>query len=429
MSSVTPLAALNTEITVRLIRKHNPDAVVILGGHHATFYPDEWLARGVDIIIRHEGEIAFQQVVRSLASGNPIDAISGISFNGPDGLPVHTPDAPFVEKLDDLPMPNWDIVDFSLYPFRLTPNGPPGTVETSRGCPNKCNFCCAAAMWRHKQRFKSAERVLKEIDNLVQHGVGQIVFADDNFGAFRKRDTKILEELIKRDYGLGLWCFIRASTVLRNPEFIELAAKAGLKQVYIGYESIKDGTLDHYQKNPHGVQASDYKKVYEVLHRNGVFVVGMFVRDYDPDEEAKATIWEWLRVGQMCDASSQGQFIPMRGTPGFDELAGKGYTIKNMFYHDRFMPAYEYRGKTQSFKFAFTAVYELLKPSNFIRLLFGNFVERTFFRSLYGGLVYDLLHVNLLNFKTWLILTKKGLSLDEKQDRIVEMYLAAYDIR
>jgi len=426
ISSVTPLAALNTEITVRLIKKHNPDAVVVLGGHHATFYSEEWLQRGVDIIVRHEGEIAFQSVMRALASGQPIDGIQGISFIGHEGTPVHTDDAPFVDNLDDLPIPNWDIVDFSLYSFRLTPNGPPGTVETSRGCPHKCNFCCAAAMWKHRQRFKSAERVLAEIDNLVQRGVGQIMFADDNFGVRRKRDIEILEGVISRSYDLGIWSFIRASTVLKDPDFIEIAARAGLKQVYIGYEAIKDGTLDHYKKNPHGVNAADYTKVYQTLHKNGIFVVGMFVRDFDPDEEAQASIWEWMRVGRICDASAQSQFIPMRGTPGYDELTGKGYCLKDMFYHDRFMPAYEYKGTTQSFKCAITSMYELIKPSNFVKLLFGNFVEKTFFRTLYGGIFYDLFHVDILNLKVWWVILHKKYSLDQKQNLIVRMYMHKY---
>lgn len=427
MSSVTPLAALNTEITVRLIKKHNPDSVVILGGHHATFYHEEWLQRGADIIVRHEGELAFQNVIRALASGKQtINGIQGISFIGHDGRPVHTDDAPFVENLDTLPIPNWDIVDFSLYPFRLIPNGPPGTVETSRGCPNKCNFCCATAMWKHRQRFKSAERVLAEIDNLVQRGVGQIMFADDNFGARRKRDIEILKGVIGRNYNVGIWCFIRASTVLKDPGFIELAARAGLKQVYIGFEAIKDETLDHYKKNPHGVNAADYKRVYEILHGNGVFVVGMFVRDFDPDEEEQASIWEWMRVGQICDASAQSQFIPMRGTPGFDELTEKGYRLKDMFYHDRFMPAYEYKGKTQDFKCLITGIFELMKPSNFVRLLLGNFVERNFFRTLYGGIIYDLFHFDILNLKVWRIMLHNRYSLDEKQSRIVSMYIDKY---
>ena len=427
ISSVTPLAALNTELTVRLIKKHNPDAVVILGGHHATFYSEEWLHRGVDIIIRHEGEIAFQAVIRALASGQPINNIQGISFIGHDGNPVHNKEAPFIENLDDLPMPNWDIVDFSLYSFRLIPKGPPGTVETSRGCPHKCNFCCATAMWKHRQRFKSAHRVLAEIDNLVKRGVGQIMFADDNFGANRKRDREILEGIIKEKYNVGIWCFIRASTVLRDPDFIKLAARAGLKQVYIGYEAIKDTTLEHYKKNPHGINAADYKRAYEILHRNGIFVVGIFVRDFEPEEEKQASLWEWLRgVGRICDASSQSQFIPMRGTPGFDELAHKGYALKDMFYHDRFMPAYNYKGKTQSFNCLITGIYELIKPSNFVRLLFGNFVERTFFKTLYRGLIYDMLHVDVLNLKTWWIMLQKKYSLDEKQYRIAKMYIEKY---
>lgn len=429
LSAVSPLVALNTELTVRLIRKHFPNTLIVLGGHHATFYADQWLARGVHVVVRREGEPPFQNLLRALRDGRPLDDIPGLSYRDRDGRARHNPEAPFLPDLDALPLPNWDIVDLAQYRFRLQPLGHPATIESARGCPHGCAFCCAASMWNHTQRFKSAERIIGEMENLVGRGVGQILFADDNFAARRDRDLRVFDEILKRGWRLGLWCFLRADLALSDPEYLDVATRAGLRMVYIGYETVCDETLDKYEKNPaKGVGPAAYPQIYRLLKSRGVFVYGLFVRDFDAEQEDKVRWPVWRQVRRISDITAQTRFIPMRGVPGSEDLAARGYELKDLFYHDRFMPAFRYRGRPQGSRYVLTAAYDLLKPANFYKMLAGSFVERSFFRSLYRGLLADLFRLRWLNLRAFAVTMRPNLPLDERQRRISTMFRRAFGV-
>lgn len=429
LSAVSPLVALNTELTVRLIRKHYPQTLIVLGGHHATFYADDWLARGVHVVVRREGEPPFRDLLQALQTGRALDDIPGLSYLARDGRPRHNPDAPFLTDLDALPLPNWDMVDLSRYRFRLQPHGHPATIESARGCPHACAFCCAAAMWNHTQRFKSAGRIVAEMENLVGRGVGQILFADDNFAARRERDLEIFAEILRRGWRLGLWCFLRADLALNDPEYIDLATRAGLRMVYIGYETVCDETLDRYEKNPaSGVGPAAYPRIYRLLKERGVFVYGLFVRDFDAEQEKKVRWSVWRQIRRISDITAQTRFIPMRGVPGAADLAALGYELKDLFYHDRFMPAFRFHGRQQGSRYALTAAYDLLKPANFYKLIAGSFVERSFFRSLYRGLIGDLLRVRWLNLRAFVTTLRPSLPLDRRQQRVAALFRKAYGV-
>lgn len=72
LSAVSAVTALNTEITIKFIKRLNPKATIVLGGHHASAYPLEWLSRGADIIIKHEGEETFRELIMCLKEGMSI---------------------------------------------------------------------------------------------------------------------------------------------------------------------------------------------------------------------------------------------------------------------------------------------------------------------------------------------------------------------
>lgn len=426
---VSSYSSLNADLTVRLIRKHNPQAVIVIGGHHATYYSAEWLARGVDIVVRHEGEYTFQEIIRALAAGEPVSDILGISYRDSSGQIRHNEDRAFLADLDQLPMPDWDILDFSLYPFRLQAGGYPATVETSRGCMHSCSFCLVHTMWKEGQKFKSVERVLAEIEELHRRGVRQVVMADDNFGANVERDMKIFEGIIARDYQIAFGSFIRADTVLNNPDFLNLYIRAGLKAVHIGFETIFEEVLTRYHKGLGPcMTVRDYKEVYRRLHEKGVFVYGGFVSDYDFDLEPKMTQKTRRDLTKICDVIAPCPLIPQEGVPAVDELRNKGYVLKDMFYHDRFFPAFQYRGREQGSSYSLTAILGLLRPSNFYKMLFGRPAEMFFFRSLYLGILRDMFFMIPTGIRTMMLAKNKHKGLNERQREVVDLYLQKYDL-
>lgn len=426
LSVVAPTLALNTELNIRLLRQRNPAAKIILGGHHPTFFAAEWLEKGADFVVRGEGETTFPRLVRAVLDGGDPDGIPGVSFRA-DGAVRHNPDAPVVANLDDLPWPDWSIVNWDLYDLGLRPAGRSAVVETSRGCPHRCIFCCAAEFWRHTQRFKSVDRVVEEIARLAASGVRQLMIADDNFGASLARDTAIFEALIRRNLDLSIWSFLRADVAVQHPDFVDLAARAGLRFVCVGFEALNDTTLDAYGKKLRGgMTVRDFSAAYRALKRRGMFVYGTLVRHYTLDQEETPLSWRAAR--RISDITAQNRFIPMRGTLAADQLAAAGYQLKDIFYHDRLLPAYERNGKRQSSKFVLTEILDLIHPANFAKLLFGSYVERRFFRNLYRGLLKDVLHFRPLSAKVLLAANDRRMSLDERQKRIVGLVFRAFNV-
>lgn len=429
MSVVSSVVALNNEINLRLIRKHNPDAVVIMGGHHPTFYAEQWLERGVDVVVRHEGEESYRQVVQVLIDGGRLDEVTGISFRRADGEIVHNPDRPFLKNLDDLPLPNWRPVDFSLYNRFLKSDGYTATVETARGCPFHCTFCCIPTMWKATQRHKSAERVLAEIDQLHELGVRQIAFADDCFGTKIERDMQIFEGVLGRGYDMAFCGFVRPDAIYHHPELIELAARAGWNLALIGFESVYENVLERYNKNlTDGMTATHYQEIYRRLKKHGIFVYGLFVFDFDAEIEQSWNRKTWRRIEDISDFTGHSRFIPMRGVPAIEEMVEKGYHFRDMFYHERHIPTYQFKGTTQKALFAIMQIYDILRPANLVKMLFGNFVEKAFFRALYRGLLIDMLHISWKDVRAFLISRNKKLKPEEIQQAIVDAYLNAFKV-
>jgi len=419
---VSSVLSLDMEVQIRAIKRLAPNTKIVLGGHQPTFYADDWIARGVDAIIRSEGEISFPQVVDRFLAGKEPGGIKGVTWRMGEQA-VEEPDCEFVKKLDDLPLPDWSVIDLNLYDLGLAPKGLTGTIETARGCPHRCVFCASAAMWRNRQRFKSVERVMAEVRNLHERGVRQILIADDNFGVYRERDLEIFAQLAPLD--VHLWAFVRADTIYHDREWAEAAAKAGLRLALIGFENLSEKMLARYKKEQKGdLGLAEYQEVYRRLKKGGAFVQGLFVRDFDFSAD---DAWPARQIATVCDVSAQSRFIPMRGVPGAEALVAQGYDLKDMFYHDRFWPSFTRAGKVQSSHFVGALVYDLLKPRNFFKMFFGSYVERVFFRRLYGGLLTDFLRISPVRLKAAWIASRRRLSPQKRQERIIRLVLTESD--
>src|SRR5262249_14426084 len=210
--------------------------VVVLGGTHTSFLPDEGLEHR-DFVIRGEGEFAFQELVDAIQAGHGFDKIQNLSYRV-DGRIVHNPERPKIANLDVNPMPD----------YRLITGWKPGgviSVATSRGCPFSCTFCSVPGMYGHAFRTHSIDRVLDEL--AVHKGNLYTFFADDIFTANKKRVKELLRRMIDRDLTPQWGAQVRTETV-DDPELLELMRDSNCFNVYVGFESINPRTLKLFQK-------------------------------------------------------------------------------------------------------------------------------------------------------------------------------------
>ena len=146
-------------------------------------------------------------------------------------------------------MPSWDY--FIPLPYKWTVDWfekqPVFTMNTSRGCPFQCTFCSVGSIWGKKYTYFSAERVVSEIEYLVQHyGAKGVYFREDNFTLNKKRLESFCNLIINKDLKIHWACESRVDTL--DGEILKLMYRAGARAFYFGVESGSQKILDFLKK-------------------------------------------------------------------------------------------------------------------------------------------------------------------------------------
>ena len=225
---------------------------VVLGGMHVFFLQDEALAHA-DAIVIGEAEYAWNDLLDDFFAGRLKKSYRAAKFH----------------DLKGLPRPRLDLLKPGAYSF-------PNIVETSRGCPNKCNYCAVTEFWGSKFRFRPIEEVIDEIKALP---LGDLLFIDDNLFGHSARSKELFRAMIplkRRWVGQG---DLRLS---RDPELLELAARSGCKWLFMGFETTNVENLKALGKARLN-RAPEYEKSISTIHNSGIKILGSFMFGLDND--------------------------------------------------------------------------------------------------------------------------------------------------
>lgn len=169
-----------------LIKKNNPHTKIILGGPEVSYQADYFLKQlPIDFIIRGEGEIPFNMLIKYLKGQVTINEVPSLSY-----------------LVGDLVMNN-DLIFANLDEIKLAPKMVTNYwnriiyLESSRGCPYNCSYCCAAL--EKRVRFFSVDSVLNLLSELMAEKVPTIKFLDRTFNASKKNLFKILNLIEKKN--------------------------------------------------------------------------------------------------------------------------------------------------------------------------------------------------------------------------------------
>jgi anaerobic magnesium-protoporphyrin IX monomethyl ester cyclase len=243
-----------------------PDAMVVLGGPHATFMDEQVLNEeaAVDVVVRGEGEETLLELAKIVSNPMGFNKIQGITFRN-NGQTVRTPTRPFIKNLDELPRPAYKyfpLEKYRLFGRRMLP------IMTSRGCPSQCSFCTTARMFGKAFRARSPKNIVDELEWLRDgHGADAFSFYDDTFTLDKKRALKICEEIRNREIGLPWDCQTRVSVV--SEEILLKMRQANCQQVFFGVESGCQKILDAVHK---GTTVEQNEKAIRLAKDAGLFV-------------------------------------------------------------------------------------------------------------------------------------------------------------
>jgi anaerobic magnesium-protoporphyrin IX monomethyl ester cyclase len=420
ISCMSPLKALDTELTVKLAREVKPTVKIVVGGNHATAWPERWIAAGVDFVVSGEGETPFRRLIAALLTGaSSFDDVPNL-FWVDRGECRRSPLKAEPTDLEAAPMPDWNGFDLRPYGLGMS-NGLGAAVEISRGCPHRCDFCNINTFWSYKQRYKSVGKVIAELQALKAAGVGEFIFTDDNFGGDERHTVALLKEMISSRLDLRFGCFLRGDTVHRNPDFARLAHEAGMRFCMMGIETLDEGWLKAHRK---GVRARDaidmYRRVYQILRSQGIFVVGLFIL---PAKSGRA---RWTQpTGIVCDYQFTADLVAIRGSVLFDQHEQARTVAKDMFYHDWNLTSIVVGDGIEQTagKSFFDSASENLSPLALRQAFAGTPVSRRFRWRTLGVLAERVACTSFADLKRFWVSRSKTLTAQQKQDYAVESVL------
>lgn len=245
LTCFTPGVAQFHRLT-RQLRDRVPGTALVVGGPHPTVWP-RWTLENLahfDYAMQGECDRSIVHLAEMIEGRRAPDEVPGLVFRRRGEIVCNPAD--YIEDLDALPQIDRTLLDryyrAGLY-WDMAARGPLDVMITSRGCPYDCNFCFKVD---RRYRFRSAEHILAEFEELHRRGVKSIHIQDDAFTINKKRCTAVAEALVAGDY--RFWIKVRSRVNSVDETLLCKLKRAGVRWIIYGFESGSQIMLDSMNK-------------------------------------------------------------------------------------------------------------------------------------------------------------------------------------
>jgi len=322
VTATTPLANQMRDISF-LVKSVSKDIVIVGGGAHPSALPVETMRESLlDYVAFGEADDTFVEIL----DGKSPEEISGICWRNGSDVVMNRP-RPLIADLDELPVPAWELYPIDEYRGRITKiiarYSPITTIEFSRGCVFKCDFCGSKNTMGLGYRKKSPERCAEEMKYLEGLGYREVILADDIFTSDNGWAMQVCEEMIRRDVKLAWTCTNGIRVDSANAELFRAMRRAGCYRVHFGFESGNDDVLKAFGKGGkaslrQGIEAVNEAREAE-LDTWGMFMVGL-------SADTEHTMLDTINFARQVkvDVMKFGITVPFPGTPMFADLRRNG---------------------------------------------------------------------------------------------------------
>lgn len=288
---------------------YKEDALILVGGVHASLYPEETLIDlEADVVGIGEGDITLPEILEKYDTRD-FHGIRGICYVG-DSKPVLTAQRPLVQDIDHLPFPARHLMDTEdlILTDRLAKTDLRMThIMLSRGCPFSCHFCAAP---QKTVQYRSGNNVRSELSALIsEYGIQGFSVVDDNSMINRKVIVDICHSI--SDLGLKWSTVSRVDTV--DAHTLELMKNAGCIEIAFGVESGSEQLLRAMNKN---ISVDQILQAVTQAYSVGIGVKIFLVHGF-PGENRQTTgetIHLLEKMGDMVQRVSLFRFVPLPGS-------------------------------------------------------------------------------------------------------------------
>ncbi|HEU4559976.1 MAG TPA: radical SAM protein [Longimicrobium sp.] len=296
---------------------------VVLGGPESANYPDEYLARGADVVVVGEGEETMAELLPALATRGPhrLHGVVGTVFRDEDGAVVRNPPRAQIPDIDALPWPDREAIDVGRYVETWRTHHGMGSVNliTARGCPYRCRWC-SHAVFGYTHRRRDAIDCADELQHIVERYRPDMVwYADDVFTIHHRWLATYAAEIARRGLRIPFETISRADRMMKE-EVVRTLAEMGCWRIWIGSESGSQRILDAMERR---VAVEQVQHATKLAQKHGI-QVGMFLMwGYDGEtlDDIEQTIEHVKRTAP--DVFLTTVAYPIKDTAYFDAVADR----------------------------------------------------------------------------------------------------------
>ena len=320
----TSTASISLDLdTAKKIKERFPMVKIALVGSHVSVLDKEVLENNnyVDFIARGEYEFTIRDLVKSLVKNEAPINVLGISLRKDEEI-VRNPNRPYIENLDELPLPARHLLPMETYFEAIFKSKKTFRLMGSRGCPHRCTFCLwPQTMFGRKVRLRESKKVVDEIEQLINdYGAKGLYFEDDTFALQPERVIEICDEMLRRKIRIPWSCLGRVDTV--NEEMLKKMKKTGCYMIRFGVESSSQEILNRAKK---GITVEQIIKAFEMTKKAGIEAYASYTLGLPG--ETKETLEETIKfaVKLNSDYAQFGIAMPYPGTELYWEAEKNGW--------------------------------------------------------------------------------------------------------
>jgi radical SAM superfamily enzyme YgiQ (UPF0313 family) len=280
---------------------------VVMGGIHATMCRDEAMQH-VDSVVTREAEGIWPQVLE--------DARQGSLKRWYDGG---------LAEMSDVPLARHDLLPAG-YAF--------GAIQTTRGCPLNCTFCSVTAFNGARYRQRPIPDVVRELQAVREK---RVLVVDDNLIGTRPEHIARAKDLFRAIAQANLrkqWIAQATINFADDEELLALAAKAGCRGVFIGFESPTPEGLLEVGKKFNLLKGRDFRASVRRIHRHNILVAGSFIVGLDSDEPGIGKRIAEVASQYGVDTLNVLVLTPLPGTRLWDRMKSAGRIALDTFPED-----------------------------------------------------------------------------------------------
>lgn len=310
------------------IKKFNKDILTIqVCQFQSNSLPQMFLSNDMDIAIIDEGAFLFKKIISLYKVKKSIYGLEGTAYllNGEFIINKRTT----FEELDSLPFPDRELSAKYRLKYGWEWFRPAATIQTSKGCVNKCEFCMMWKTTNGKYFERGIENVVNELKTIKEKNIYVIdaeAFADS------KRMHNLARLIKKENINKNYFVYARVDSIANNPQLIKEWADIGLKCIHVGFEYFKQEDLEKFNKN---TTLHQQELAAKICDENNITISASFIVSNEYNKKDFKDLAKYCRKLGLIHVGFTA-LTPIPGTNIFEEYKDKllttNYDLFDLFH-------------------------------------------------------------------------------------------------